>query len=71
MSISGVLSGRTHSSRATPSSGATSASKRPACQAAAALWCEETANSSIRARVSDHLAAISSALIPWGTRPSG
>lgn len=71
MRISGVLPGRTHSSRETPSRGATSASKSPCAQASAALRCEETAKRSICSRVIDHLAAMSSELMPCGTSPSG
>ncbi|CAL9370102.1 hypothetical protein SUDANB21_00851 [Streptomyces sp. enrichment culture] len=66
-----LVSGRTHSSRVTPSSGATSASNSPASQAAAALRCEDTAKASICSRPIDHLAAMSSALMPCGTSPSG
>ena len=51
--------------------GAISPVNRPAAVAAAARWWLAAANSSSRARSRSHLAAISSALMPCGTRPSG
>ena len=40
-------------------------------RAAAALTCDRRANSSTSARLSPHLAAMSSEAMPWDTRPSG
>lgn len=66
-----MVVGRTDSSVVSPASGATSASKAPADHAAAALPCDSAAKASIASRLSDHLAAISSALMPCGTSPPG
>ncbi|SLJ81437.1 Uncharacterised protein [Mycobacteroides abscessus subsp. abscessus] len=59
------------SSVSSPARGASSAANIPFLVARAALSWLDRANSSSWARVSPHLAAMSSALMPCGTSPSG
>ncbi len=66
-----MVPGRTISSVLSPAKGASSLSNRPALVAAAAFSWLLAENSSSCVRDSFHFAAISSALMPCGTRPSG
>jgi hypothetical protein len=73
-SFSTLESGRTPSSRSkmppsAPVTGMISFSKRPSSMARAARWCDCTAKASSSSRDRPHLSAISSAEMPWGTRP--